>query len=737
MHKFVIVSNRLPVSVSRVNGKLEFSTSSGGLATAMSSLEATDQIWVGWPGIAEDDLTPAEKAQITKELRKHHCYPVHLTSQQIADFYEGYANDTLWPLFHYFQAYGKFNARYYAAYKAVNRRFLTAVQKCADPKATVWIQDYQLLLLPGFVRKALPDTRIGFFLHIPFPSYEIFRLLPERRELIEGLMGADLLGFHIYDYARHFLSSANHVLGTTSDHGAIEYKGRRVQVDTFPIGIDYAKFRATLSEKKTKQEIEMLGDRYKNQQILLSVDRLDYSKGILMRLQAYEQFLTDHPDYQKKVTLLIIAVPSRTEVETYKQLRDDIEQAVSRINGLFGTVDWAPISYQFQGLPFSDIVALYAKSDVALVTPLRDGMNLVAKEYVASKRGRKGVLILSETAGAADELHEAVFVHPNDTKAFADSIYRALTMPKAEQLRRLKIMQARLSSYTVQRWGQDFIEQLDIAHSSHRGALSKRLTSANADTLVESYAAAQSRLLLLDYDGTLHGFSNSINANAVRPGIKLKAQLRTIASHPYTHLCIISGRPRLTLERWFGDIPHLLLVAEHGAWIRKNGKWQQNTEHIDMSHIRKLLQSYASRTPGAIVEEKDFATVWHYRRVNPELAYVRNSSLKRELNQLVEGTELAVYAGNKIVEIKPRSIHKGEIAKLLEAEYPSDFVLCAGDDYTDEHMFEALSKQAHTIKVGFGSTHAHHQVGTLERVLSLVEQMSKATPVRHTRKREG
>lgn len=732
MHKFVIVSNRLPVSASRVDGKLEFSTSSGGLATAMSSLEASDQIWVGWPGIAEDDLTPAEKSQITRELRKHHCYPVHLTSRQIADFYEGYSNDTLWPLFHYFQAYARFNTRYYAAYKAVNRRFLAAVQKCADPQATIWVQDYQLLLLPGFVRRALPDTRIGFFLHIPFPSYEIFRLIPERRELIEGLMGADLLGFHIYDYARHFLSSANHILGTTSENGVIEYKGRRVQVDTFPIGIDYDKFRATLSEKKTKQEVERLGDRYKNQQILLSVDRLDYSKGILQRLQAYEQFLTDHPEYQKKVTLLIIAVPSRTEVETYKLLRDEIEQAVSRINGLFGTVDWAPISYQFQGLPFNDIVALYAKSDVALVTPLRDGMNLIAKEYIASKRGRKGVLVLSETAGAADELHEAMFVNPNDTKAFAHSIYRALTMPKAEQMRRLKVMQARLSSYTVQRWGQDFVEQLDIAQSSHLGALSKRLTPSDASNIIDSYGDAKARLLLLDYDGTLHGFSNSISADAVRPGAKLRAHLRAIANHPNTRVCIIRGRPRQTLTRWFSDMPNLLLVAEHGAWMRKDGQWQQNAEHIDMSSVRDLLHSYASRTPGSIVEEKDFATVWHYRRVNPELAYMRNSSLKRELTQLVEGTELAIYAGNKIIEIKPRTIHKGEIIKLLQTEYPSDFVFCAGDDYTDEHMFESLPIQAHTVKVGFGSTHAHHQVDTLDRVLNLVERMSRAMPNRDT-----
>lgn len=255
MSSFIIVSNRLPVSVTRVEGKLEFTVSSGGLATAMSSLAIKDQLWIGWPGIAEDNLTAAEKALITKELRKYNCHPVHLTSQQVAEFYEGYSNDTLWPIFHYFQAYAKFSHHYWAAYRAVNRRFLNAVKKMAAPDATIWIQDYQLMLLPGSVRNILPESKIGFFLHIPFPSYEVFRLLPERKEIIEGLMGADLLGFHIYDYARHFLSSANHILGTTSERGVIEYQGRRVQVDTFPIGIDYEKFRKTLNEKRRKPKL--------------------------------------------------------------------------------------------------------------------------------------------------------------------------------------------------------------------------------------------------------------------------------------------------------------------------------------------------------------------------------------------------------------------------------------------------------------------------------------------------
>ncbi len=728
MSNFVIVSNRLPVSVSRVEGKLVFSVSSGGLATAMSSLTLENQVWIGWPGIASDDLTASEKAQITKELRKYNCFPVHLTSQQIADFYEGYSNDTLWPLFHYFQSYAQYSDAYWNAYRAVNRKYLQAVKKQAAPDATIWIHDYHLMLLPSMVRSALPDSKIGFFLHIPYPSYELYRLLPERKEIIEGLLGADLLGFHIYDYARHFISSCNHLLGVSSEQGIIEYQGRRVKVDAFPIGIDYKKFRSTVDSPETKHEMACLAERYGDQKIIVSIDRLDYSKGILKRLEAFELFLREHPEYLKKVTLLMVAVPSRTEVETYKLLRDSIEQTVSRINGQFGTTDWMPISYQFQNLPFEHIVALYAKAEVALVTPIRDGMNLVAKEYVASKRRRTGVLILSEMAGAANELTEALQVNPNNVTAIAQSIYQALTMKRKEQKQRLDAMQARISEYTVQEWGSDFITQLERVSDAHRGAMKKRLKQQDITDIISGYSNAKSRLVLLDYDGTLHGFSTSIRASAVQPSIRIKAQLRRISEQAGTTLCIISGRPRKVLEMWFGSMPNIVLIAEHGAWIKTEGKWEQNTEQFDKSTIVDAMKRYASRTAGSLVEEKDFAVVWHYRRVAPELAYIRNNDLRRELKTLTDDSSLGVYNGNKIIEVKPKSIHKGVIATQLAAKHDSEFIFCAGDDYTDEHMFKALPSHARTVKVGYGTTHAKHQVAKLERILSIIEQMSKTKP---------
>ncbi len=725
MSNLVVVSNRLPVNLSRVDGKLVVAPSSGGLATAMSSLEATDQLWVGWPGIASDDLTTAEKTFITKELRQYGCVPVFLTASEIALFYEGYANDTLWPLFHYFPSFAQYKAEYWSTYMAVNRKFLRAVKKVAEEHAAIWVQDYQLILLPSMIRAVLPHAKIGFFLHIPFPSYEIFRLLPERKMILEGLLGADLIGFHIYDYAQHFLSSCNRILGTSSERNVLVYENRRVKVDVFPIGIDYKKFRDTLLAPETKHEISLLDERYHKQQLILSVDRLDYSKGIMKRLEAYDQLLSTHPDLRRKVTLMMVAVPSRTEVETYKQLRDEIEQTVSRINGMYGTTDWAPINYQFQNLTFHQIVALYAKAEVALVTPLRDGMNLVAKEYIASKRNRKGVLILSEMAGAANELSDALLVNPNDITMLSDVIYKALTMPKAEQLRRQRAMQARLSDYTVEKWGQDFLSQLAIANSSHHSALRKKLLQDDFDTLIKSYITSKKRLIMLDYDGTLKPFASSIHASAARPGPKLVNWLRLISEQTGTTLCIISGRPRATMDEWFARIPRLMLVAEHGAWVKEKGKWRQNATPFDKTRLLEILHEYATRTPGAIVEEKDFAIVWHYRRVNPELAYMRNDAIRRALREAVVGTDLAVHSGNKIIEVKPTSVEKGAIATILVEKYPADFILAAGDDYTDESLFAALPRTAHTIKVGYGETKAHHQVSRLERVLSILDAMSK------------
>jgi trehalose 6-phosphate synthase/phosphatase len=724
--RFIIVSNRLPVSVSKEDGKLVFTPSSGGLATAMSSLggEQSDRLWIGWPGINSDDLTPAEKATITRKLRQHGCYPVFLTKHQVDAFYHGYANDTIWPLFHYFQSLARYDSAYWEGYKEANAIFKKAVVKKAEPDASIWIHDYHLMLLPQLVRAALPGSSIGFFLHIPFPSYEIFRLLPNRAQILEGLLGADLVGFHMYDYARHFLSSVLRVLGIENSHGSILMGGRVIKADAFPIGIDYQRFVQALRDETTIEEAERIEAHYKDKKIILSVDRLDYSKGIMKRMEAFEKFLGQYPVYQKKVVLAVVAVPSRTEVEAYKGLRDEIEKTISRINGEYGTVDWTPISYQFKNLPFEQIVALFAKADVALLTPLRDGMNLVAKEYVAAKQNAPGVLILSEMAGAVDELPEALHINPNDIDSIVQALRTALKMPKRAQRERLKSMQRRLSRYTVQRWARDFIGELEQSRRAQVQRSNKLLLPKSEDKIVKQFKNAKRRLLLLDYDGTLRGFVSSHLPGAAAPSKSLIDLLKGLATLTNTKVCIISGRPRKALTTWFYGLP-LALVAEHGAWMKHDGEWSQQavSMHAHKKAILPVLEHYAERTPGASIEQKDFALVWHYRNVLPELAQARTASLHYELEKLLANTDLGVYKGHKIIEVKPKGVHKGAVAEDLIALYPSDFILTIGDDYTDEDMFRVVPDEAHSIKVGLGDTEARYQVASVQEVHHLLKRL--------------
>lgn len=725
-HKLVVVSNRLPISVTKNEGKIEYLASSGGLATAMSSLDQDDKVWVGWPGIASDDLSEEEMEEIREELLSRGFIPVFLSHKQVELFYEGFSNDTLWPLFHYFQSLTRHHNEYWDSYQEVNQLFADVVASVSDEDSSIWIHDYHLMTMPSMLRVALPRAAIGFFLHIPFPSFEIYRLLPQRKEILKGLLGADLIGFHVYDYARHFLSSCLRLLGVSSHQGMLEYDGRTIKADAYPIGIDYEKFRKTLGLSQTKKIVSSLTDSHKDLKLILSVDRLDYSKGIPERLEAFRILLHDYPEWRGRVRLMMIAVPSRTEVRTYQELRETIEQAVSRINGEYGTSDWAPISYQFQNRPFEEVVALYASADVALVTPVRDGMNLVAKEYVASKQNKPGVLILSEMTGAIDELPEALSINPSNTKSVAEAMHTALTMSKREQLRRLNVMQRRLKTYTVQAWGNDFMDDLRSADGKRELQHRKRMSSETRAELMQKYTDAQSRLIILDYDGTLKSFVSSPRALMAQPSLKLRRMLKRLAENEKNHLAIVSGRPKKALERWFRGID-ITLIAEHGAWSRYDGKWTNADAEFKQikKQLKPILEKYVSRTAGAEIEEKDYSLVWHYRNVAPELAYVRANEMKRELTDLLDTDEIGVYGGDKVIEIKPIDINKGYAASELEAVYQSDFVLAAGDDYTDEDMFRELPSDSYTIKIGAGETKARYQLSSVAEITELLDELSR------------
>ncbi len=723
--KVVITSVRLPIVVRKEGSSLSYHVSPGGLVSGVSAIDKSpDSIWVGWPGIASDLLTPQDKKDITDYLHDQGCHPVFLTQAQVDGFYFGYCNATLWPMFHYFYNSTEFLLKYWESYKEVNQLFAKEVLQFSTKDSYTWVHDYQLMLVPQLLRSKLGDSAIGFFLHTPFPSFEIFRLIPEREELLEGLLGANLIGFHTYDYVRHFLSSVLRLLGHENSLGVIHIQSRLVQTDAFPIGIDYKKYAAGARTRSAKRAISGLNVFSNKLKIVLSVDRADYSKGIPARLDAFELFLSSNPDYIGKVTFILIAEPTRTEIAAYKELRETIEQKVSRINGEFATTDWTPITYRYQSVDFQELSSLYELADVMMVTPIRDGMNLVAKEYIASRHNAGGVLLLSEMAGVATEVPEAVLVNPNSAHQVAAAIKTSLTMPISEQRVRMRKMQARVSEYTIDKWARDFLSELKGAAQKEKFQ-PKMLDVKRQKNMIDEYCGAERRLILLDYDGTLKSFVKSPDPLLARPTAKVRRALKKLADDSRNKVVIVSGRPKTTLEMFFKDVG-LGLIAEHGGWVFEAGQWVKSS--VASKRWKKLvlptLKQFVSRTPGAALEEKDFSLVWHYRQVTPDLAYVRNKELRTQLRSLLP-EEVEVYDGQKILEIKPRNMHKGALVTEILTSEKWDFIMVVGDDYTDEDMFAVMPERAYSIHVGATPTGARYQVDGVSDVLEIIKQMGE------------
>src|SRR2546426_1801059 len=393
------------------------------------------------------------------------------------------------------------------------------------------------MLLPKLLREKLPDIPIGFFLHTPFPSYDVFRTLPTtwRREILEGILGADLIGFHTIDYTQHFLRCILRILGYEHSFGQVLIDGERtIKIDTFPMGVDYREIRDLAKSDDIQEEGRGLRERLGNRKIILSQDRLDYTKGIKHRLEAYAIFLDRHPQWQRKVVLVLSVVPSRLGAEQYEQMKEEIDKLVGSINGRFGTIDWTPIVYRYRFLPYNQLLSLFAMSDVALVTPLRDGMNLIAKEYVASRADQKGVLILSEMAGASRELGEALIVNPSDESEIVDALKTALEMPEDEQIRRNQVMQNRLGRYDVIRWGEDFTGKLHSVKDQQRKFSARLMDKPTREKLVKDYTNSEKRILFLDYDGTLSPFKE--RPETAVPGAILLTTLNALAVDPRNNL---------------------------------------------------------------------------------------------------------------------------------------------------------------------------------------------------------
>lgn len=708
---------------------MELVPSAGGLVSALSGylerrkLEQpeTEFLWAGWSGA---ELSDEETEQLRCAARERHgAYPLSLDAADMDRFYHGFCNGTLWPLFHYFPSYATYEEQDWETYQRVNERFCEELVALVEPGDEIWVHDYQLLLLPGLLRKRLPNASIGFFLHIPFPSFEVFRQLPTRwrGELLRGILGADLMGFHTHDYAQHFLHSVFRTLGYEHYLGQINVDGALRRAETFPIGIDYARFSQAAKSAEVAEARERMAEGLARRRVIFSVDRLDYSKGILHRLRGFEAFLSQYPEYLGQVTFVLLVVPSREQVTRYQRMKQELDERVGQINGRFGSVDWVPIVYQYRSVPFTELVALYNLADVALITPLRDGMNLVAKEYIASKPDGNGVLILSEMAGAARELGEALQINPNHTREIAEAINEALTMPAVDQARRMHAMQGRIEGYDATRWVEGFLDALRRTKDRQGRLATRHLGGAPLSDMLERHRRASQRVLLLDYDGTLVPLARTPGeATPDRELLMLLQELQTPSQTVY----VVSGRDHRSLAEWFKDIP-IRLVAEHGAWERDAaGNWSMPKPLPDnwKKQLRPLLQSYVERVPGSALEEKDFALVWHYRlAVDQELATERAKELTDDVASFTANLDVQVLEGKKAIELRISGVTKGVAAAAAIASGP-EFVFAAGDDATDEELFRALPREAVTVCVGSVHSHATYRLADYRELRAVLRQ---------------
>lgn len=730
--RLFVISNQIPVHTHRTKKGFEIEQ---GDELTISGLEGFydkfNTKWIGLTGLEEDGLSRREKHTLETSLKKHNCIPIFAGPEDYEHYLHGFSRNTIWPLFHYFIQNTEYEDHEWDAYVKVNELYAEKVLQHVQNGDTVWIHDFHLMLLPNILKEHMPRLKIGLFIHIPFPSFEIFRLLPWRTEILEGMLGADLIGFHTYDYVRHFLSCVRRIFGYDTVFNRISIGERTLKVDAFPKGINAEIFKARAEEharnddqkKKDISEItNHVPDSNNREKIILSIDKLNYTKGIPVRLRAFELFLEENPEYLEKVSFILLAHISGERSPFYESLKREVDELVGRINGNYGTITWMPVRYLNREFTLDELIDMYVIADIALILPLRDGMNMVAKEFVASRFDGNGVLILSEMTGASKELHEALIVNPNNLGEVVLAIREALQMPVEEQERRMKVMQKRLSRYTVERWANEFMNSLDSVSESQESSLTRKISSGHVKKVVKAYDVADKRILFLDYDGTLSGFKK--NPEDAKPDEELYKILEQLTKDPKNTVTIISGRDKETLGRWFDKKWNIHFIAEHGVWLRDPGGDWNMIEQIDnqwKESVQPLLEYYVDQTPRSFIEHKNFSLVWHYRKADPDLGIQRAWELKDELRTLTSNLNLEIMDGDKVLEIKFSGINKGRAALQKMGDVKYDFIFAVGDDWTDEYTFDAMPESAYTIKVGARTTKANYYIEGVGKVRELLK----------------
>jgi len=612
------VSNRLPFNIDESD---KIKRGSGGLVTALLGVKnSCPTYWVG--ATTDERIVNIPSKEFKDNFPFEDVISIFLSKKLYDSYYNDFCNDVIWPLFHYEGNRVKFRAGAWKDYIKVNKLFADKLLKILKDGDTVWIHDFHFFLLPQFLRASKKKIKIGFFLHIPFPSSEIFRQLPVRREILEGLLHCDLIGFHDYSYLRHFNNSVLGILGVESDFLSILYDKRKVKLGVYPVSIETNKMQEQAARPRIEKRINDLKSVYKTKTIV-GVDRLDYSKGMNLKLTAFETLLENHPELIGKVSFVQVAVPSRINVEEYAQLKHQIEQYVGEINGRFGTMEYVPVRYIFNSVTSTDLLALYRMSEVLFVGSKRDGMNLVSLEYVAAQNEKNpGTVVLSEFTGAASILSEAIRVNPWDTNATAEALYEALQLPRAERVQKHENSMKFLKNYTSVQWAQSFLQHLDTPQQVQKATKSLFNGEDEAINEISDKLRDQKIALFLDFDGTLASIID--DPKAVQLDASLKNLVKRLSKKTNINVVIVSGRNSKYLQGQFADLS-VDLACEHGAsyYSHTRDKWESfvfSNVKAWMSAAKTIMTNYTRRVPGSFIEKKNACIVWHYRTAPPQFA---------------------------------------------------------------------------------------------------------------------
>ena len=748
MPRWITVANRLPFSLSTPKenfssragggGPLRVTTASGGLVSALSGVQTEDErIWVG---CSPDGVTPENWPEVQKVLPRAendwNYHPVFADKKLYDSYYNGFCNDVLWPMLHYQTELVSFDIKHWNAYKEVNQKFAEEIAAIAKPDDVIWIHDFHLFLVPKLLKALRPELRVGFFLHVPFPSSEIFRQLPVREEILNALLDADLIGFHDYSYLRHFSSSLLRITGTESSFLSVKRGTKTTRLGVFPVSIDTEHFLNRTKDAK----VRALGEDMERPYFMfLGVDRLDYMKGIDLKLKAFQILLRRYPQYHEKVGLLQVAVPTRQGVPVYNELARETARLVGEINGEFSTPNWSPIQYIHASVSFDRMLGLYRACDGLLVSSKRDGMNLVALEYIASQDlDRPGVVLLSEFAGAISTLSHSIPINPWDLEDTARKMLLAMEMPKQERASRLETMQEFLRNYTASDWAQSFIAELERRDQEETIEGPKMITPSVADvTALKDRVMSKSPrrvTVFLDYDGTLVPIESTPEKAVL--SAQMREELAELRKYPWLDLVIVSGRDSRFLSNQFDGIP-IYLAAEHGAMYfdPNSGRWHRRIHRGRKSwypSALKIISDYALRTPHSSVEKKHFAVAWHYRQAPTEYGEFQARKLAEELELGLANLPVNILRGKKVIEVRAVEADKGvfanffleEQAKTLGDEQQEDnFVLSFGDDRTDEDLFQVMHHRGLSVRVGAGQSAADYYLASQNQTFPFIKEV--------------